>query len=125
MLEKFVYESGAKLEAVDLADDGVKISLSHSQYGNMAVILRPQKAREFGSWLLRGLSQPVPGMPAKAGKILARMIHTPGAKQKLRCGDKARFKEVLEVIKFQNSEDRRQNNVRKTNHEQRATRHET
>ena len=97
---KFSYESGAKLEAVDFTDIGVKLSLSHPQWEDLAIIIPPVKAKEFGLWLIKGLGQEIPSLPPQLLEILTRAVETKGTDIKLARGDKSRFREMLKVLRY-------------------------
>jgi len=72
--ETFIFENGAKLEAIDLGlYDGAKLSLDGGREGGLAIMIPPEKAAELGSWLLRLLSNPIRSLSPDLEDLLCRL----------------------------------------------------
>lgn len=94
----FIYADGYRLSAVDLANRGVKLELSHEHDRSSAIILPPDQVAECGRWLLRTLGQDRHGLPNGLSDVLRRLSGQRGAEPVFERGDKQRIKEALRVL---------------------------
>jgi len=94
----FIYADGYRLSAVDLANRGVKLELSHEHDRSSAIILPTDQVAECGRWLLRTLGQDRHGLPNGLPDVLRRLSGQRGAEPAFERGDKQRIKEALRVL---------------------------
>jgi hypothetical protein len=98
-LPGFSYHNGYTLSGQDLGDKGVKISLLRENEDERAIILPPEKAREFGKWLSKTISEQRSNLPRELPGILKRLSRQRGTLLTLRQGDKAKIQQALYALK--------------------------
>ena len=94
----FFYKNGCLLIGMDLADDGVKLTLSHPSQDDLAILLPPQKVQELTEWLSKALGHPTNHLPVGFIPMLKRLVRQQGKNIKLKDGDKVRMKEAIKVL---------------------------
>jgi len=70
----FIYENGYTLLCTDLGNAGVKVELIHSEQESAAIILNPDKSKEYGKWLLQRPAQKDGALPKELSDILERLV---------------------------------------------------
>ena len=98
-LPGFSYHNGYTLSGQDLGDKGVKINLLREYEDERAIILPPDKAREFGRWLSKTINEQRTNLPRELPAILKRLSRQRGTRLTLRQGDKAKIQQALYALK--------------------------
>ena len=100
-LEPFYYKQGAavELEGMDLGGQGIKITMSHVQYGEMAIFLDAEGTEKLLDWLHKAMCREINQLPRnRLMQIIERILGTTGMVHTLKSGDKAALKSTLHVL---------------------------
>ena len=98
-VREFSYESGYVLRSKDLGDKGVILEIGNKNEEGRAIILPPEKAKEFGQWLLRIIGGRKWELPKELAGILERLIGENATEQKLKRNEKAKIKAAIRILK--------------------------
>lgn len=98
-MREFSYESGYVLRSKDLGNKGVILDIGNKDEEGRAIILPPEKAKEFGQWLLHIIGERKRELPKELAGILERLIGENAAKQKLKRNEKAKIKAAIRILK--------------------------
>ncbi len=98
-VREFSYESGYVLRSKDLGDKGVILEIGNENEEGRAIILPPEKAKEFGKWMLRIIGGRKWELPKELAGILERLIGENVTEQKLKRNEKAKIKAAIRILK--------------------------
>ena len=98
-VREFSYESGYVLRSKDLGDKGVMLEIGNENEEGRAIILPPEKAKEFGKWMLRIIGGRKRELPKELAGILERLIGENVTEQKLKRNEKAKVKAAIRILK--------------------------
>jgi len=96
-VREFSYESGYVLSSRDLGEKGVVLEIGNKHEEGRAIILPPEKAQEYGKWLLRTIGKRE--LPKELAGILERLIGENPAEQKLKRNEKAKVKAAIRILR--------------------------
>jgi len=99
----FSFRNGYTLSGLDLGQRGVKLNLLRQCEDPRGIILPPEKARQFGSWLAGTVAAKPQTLPADLADILRRLLRQKGLRPTLKKGDKTRIKQALRALNDQAS----------------------
>ena len=101
-LESFYYKQGeaVELEGIDLGRNaGIKLTMSHAQYGEMAILLDAEGTEKLLDWLLNVMCREINQLPKnRLMQIIERILGTTGMVHTLKSGDKTALKNTLHIL---------------------------
>ena len=98
-VREFSHENGYVLSSRDLGEKGVVMEIGNEYEEGRAIILPPEKAKEFGQWLLRIIGGRKREFPKELAGILERLIGEDTAEQKLKRNEKAKIKAAIRILR--------------------------
>jgi hypothetical protein len=97
----YSFRNGYTLSGLDLGQRGVKLNLLRQCEEPRGIILPPEKARQFASWLAGTIAAKRPALPPDLADILRRLLKQKGLRPTLKKGDKTTLKQALHVLNGQ------------------------
>lgn len=98
-MSEFSHVNGYELRSKDLGDRGVMIEIGNEYEEGRAIILPPEKAKEYGNWLLRTIGEKRKEFPKELAGILERLIEEKDAEQKLKKDERSKIKSAIRILK--------------------------
>ena len=97
---RFVFERGYRLEAIDLGlYAGIKMEMSHGQYGTATILLDPETVEKLAYWLLKSMGQKIPTLPSKLPIAIKAVLENKAKGKKLKSGNRKIFEDTMEVLR--------------------------
>jgi hypothetical protein len=94
----FSFRNGYTLSGLDLGQRGVKLNLVRQCEDPRGIILPPEQARQFGSWLVGTVAAKPQSLPPDLADILRSILKQKGLRATLKKGDKARIRQALRIL---------------------------
>lgn len=94
----YYFRNGYTLSGLDLGQRGVKLNLLRQCEEPRGIILPPEKAWQFASWLAATIAVKRPALPPDLADVLRRLLKQKGLTLVLKKGDKTTLKRALHAL---------------------------